>query len=88
MSIDEDAAAREWKEFWNQTHKGKSAEEISANYDGFFAGFYRGRDHERDKHTESETDNAAHRAAHKVLHAKGSSKAAKTKRGSALTQKD
>ena len=83
MSDDEKAAAAAWKEYWNQTHEGKTSEEIDANYDGFFSGFYRGRDYQRDKPIESR----ARDAAHKVLHNKGTSKAAKMKAGSALTQR-
>ena len=92
MSNDEKAAAAEWKEYhaaikkhglddikhdaWHQEGH------IGYMYDGFFAGFYAGRNYQRDK-----PSNKAASAAHRVLHQKGRSKAAKTKRGSALTQR-
>ena len=99
-SPDEQAAAKFWKEFHAAIEEmklddwGAHWKNIDYMYDAALAGFYAGRDYERGKYTESEVDNAAlrsHRArsaASKVLRAPNSSKAAKTKCGSALTQRN
>ena len=86
MSKDEMAAADAWKEYhaaiekYKLDDKGANHSNKYYHYDGFFAGFYAGRDYQRDKKNDKITS-----AVSKVLHAKGSSKKAKTARGSALT---
>lgn len=87
MSKDEKAAAKEWKAYMHETGSGKSLLVVDSNYDGFFAGFYAGRDYQRDKEPDRVVANKFRDAVHKVLHGVGSSKAEKTKRGSALTQR-
>lgn len=55
MSKDEDAAAKEWKEFHAAIKKmalddrGPTWANIDYMYDAFFAGFYRGRDYQKQK---------------------------------------
>ena len=88
-SPDEKAAAKIWKEYHaaikelKLDDKGVSWPNIEYMHDGFFAGFYAGRDYQKGK----TINHKAGDAAHKVLHGHGSSKAEKTKRGSALTQR-
>lgn len=58
MSKDEDAAAKEWKEFhaaikeMKLDDKGVNWPNIEYMYDGFFTGFYAGRDHQKNKGVE------------------------------------
>lgn len=58
MSKDEDAAAKEWKEYHDAVKemglddKGVNWPNIEYMYDGFFAGFYAGRDYQKLKSEE------------------------------------
>ena len=100
MTEDEKTALKEWKEYHAAIKKYKLDEPnvnrpiVEHVYDGYFAGFYAGRDHEKSKYPLEVSDKAAfdankmaESAASKVLRGKGRSKAAKTARGSALTQR-
>lgn len=56
MSVDEEAALKDWKEYHAAIKKmgldnpGKYPAIIEFMYDSYFTGFYAGRDHERGKH--------------------------------------
>ncbi len=91
MSEDEKAALKGWKEYHKDIKKynldkiPECPNPIDRMYDGYFTGFYAGRDYQKNKPFDKKESIAA--SVKKVLRRKGSSKAAKTARGSALSQR-